>query len=227
MTNKKYNYSIFALLTALALIMSVSCTRDIDVLEPATYPKNAEVFIDGFSAGLVYEAWGDVFAFDVDKVVKYKGSASMKFAVPDFNSPNGSFIGGAFKNTGRDLSGFDALTFWAKASKAATLNEVGFGENSQGSNYKVSATNLKMNTNWKKYIIPIPDPSKLTLEGGMLYYSEAPEEGSGYTFWIDEVKFEKLGTIAHPKPAILNGNDKVGVGFSGTTSMIDGLSYIF
>ena len=47
---KKYNYSLFALITALALIMSVSCTRDIDVLEPATYPTDAEVFIDGFSA---------------------------------------------------------------------------------------------------------------------------------------------------------------------------------
>ena len=49
----------------------------------------------------------------------------------------------------------------------------------------------------------------------MFYYSEGPEEGSGYTFWIDEVKFEKLGTIAHPKPAILNGKIKARLGFGG------------
>ena len=36
----------------------------------------------------------------------------------------------------------------------------------------------------------------------MFYYSEGPEDGNGYTFWIDEVKFENLGTVAHPKSAI-------------------------
>jgi hypothetical protein len=27
--------------------------------------------------------------------------------------------------------------------------------------------------------------------------------------WIDELKFEKLGTIAQPRPSISNGQDKV------------------
>ncbi len=80
MTNRKNHYSLYALLTALFLAMSVSCQRDIDVLEPATYPTTPEVFIDGFSAGLNYAAFGGskVTAFDVDTEVKYKGTASMK-----------------------------------------------------------------------------------------------------------------------------------------------------
>ena len=43
----------------------------------------------------------------------------------------------------------------------------------------------------------------------MSFYSEGPENELGYTFWIDEVKFEKLGTIAHPKAAILEGQNQV------------------
>jgi hypothetical protein len=39
-----------------------------------------------------------------------------------------------------------------------------------------------------KVIIPIPDASKLTLEKGMFWYAEGPENGNGYTFWIDELK---------------------------------------
>lgn len=212
MTTKNFNYSLFALLASLLLVIAVSCTRDIDLLEPATYPKTPEVFIDGFSAGLNYAAFGGskVTAFDVDTEVKYKGKASMKFAVPDFEDPEGAYAGGAyFTNTGRDLSGYDALTFWAKASKAATIDVLGFGNDLDELKYVTTLLGTKVNTNWKKYIIPIPDPAKLTAERGMFYYSEGPEDGAGYTFWIDEVKFEKLGTIAHPRPSILEEQDQV------------------
>ena len=43
----------------------------------------------------------------------------------------------------------------------------------------------------------------------MFFYSEGPENDLGCTFWTDELKFEKLGTIAHPRPAILDGQDQV------------------
>ena len=190
----------------------VGCQRDIEDLEPAAFPTTAEVFIDGFSAGLNYGAFGGskVTAFDVDTDVKYKGSASMKFAVPDAGDPQGAYAGGSyFTSVGRDLSGYDALTFWARATKAATIDVVGFGNDFVASKYLATLEGVQVNTNWKKYILPIPDPSKLTAERGMFFYSEGPEEGLGYTFWIDEVKFEKLGTIAHPRPAILNGQDQV------------------
>ncbi len=211
MKNRKNINSVRALAFSLILVLFAGCTRDFDGLELATYPENPEVFIDDFSAGLFYAAFGGskVTAFDVDIEVRYEGSASMRFEVPDFEDPAGAYAGGVFyTEIGRDLRAYDALTFWAKASKASTLDLVGFGNDLAELKYTASLRNVKMNTNWQKVIIPIPDPSKLSAERGMLYYSEGPEDNSGYTFWIDEVKFEKLGTVVRPRPAILESQEQ-------------------
>ncbi len=209
------------------LLLISGCEREIDGLEPASFPTNPDVFIDGFSPGLNYAAFGGSVptAFDVDREVAYNNSAaSMRFEVPDVNDPRGAYAGGVFfTDVGRDLSGYNALTFWAKASQAANIDVVGFGE----SKYQVTISGLPVNTNWKKYIIPIPDPSRLTMERGMFFYSEGPENGRGYTFWIDEVKFENLGTIAHPKFAILNGQNQVETSFIGVSKNVGGLTSSF
>jgi hypothetical protein len=42
----------------------------------------------------------------------------------------------------------------------------------------------------EKYIIPIPDASKLRAERGLFWYAE--EEMVKVHFWIDELKFEKI-----------------------------------
>lgn len=230
MKNKKYNYSVITLITAIIMIWSLSCKRDFDKLEQAKFPNTPEVFIDGFSAGLNYAAFGGskVTAFDVDQEVKFSGSASMKIEVPDAGDPEGAYAGGVYYTTeGRDLSEYDALTFWAKASKSATIDLLGFGNDLGESKYLVSLESVAVNSNWKKYIIPIPDPSKLTEERGMFYYSEGPEEGLGYTFWIDEVKFEKLGTIAHKQAQIEDGMDVVESTFNGLEIAVSGLSVSF
>jgi hypothetical protein len=210
MKSIKSYYPITALIVF--LLVAVSCERKFDGLELATYPTTPEVFIDGFSAGLYYSAYGTskVTAFSVDKDVKYSGTASMRFDVPDQGDPNGSYVGGVFgTNPGRDLSGYNVLTFWAKASQPAKLNEAGFGNDMGESKYKVTATNVALNSNWMQYYIPFPDPSVLQQERGMFFYSAAPQNEKGYTIWIDEVKFENLGTIAHQNFGILNGRDSV------------------
>lgn len=216
---------------AVLLLFLSSCEREVEGLEPASYPTTPEVFIDGFSAGLNYAAFGGSVptAFDVDKDVTYNNSlASMRFEVPDVNDPRGAYAGGTFfTEVGRDLSGYNALTFWAKATQAANIDVVGFGNDLGASRYQVSITGLAVNTNWKKYYIPLPDPAKLTNERGMFYYSEGPENGRGYSFWIDEVKFEKLGTVAHPQHAILFGQDVVETSFIGVSRTISGVSSTF
>ena len=219
---------VIAIAILFSLLLSIGCSRDIDELEPATFPTTGEVFIDAFSTGLKYAAFGGskVTAFDVDEDVKFKGTASMKFEVPDAGDPEGGYAGGVYyTEVGRDLSGYDALTFWAKASKSATLDVVGFGNDLGESEYLVSLRNTSINTNWKKYIIPIPDSTRLTQERGMFYYSEAPENGSGYTFWVDEVQFEKLGTLAHPRAAILDGQDQTLAAETGDTITVEGLTF--
>lgn len=230
MKNVRINYGAITLSIALILFTTFGCKRDLDELEPAAYPNIPEVFIDGFSEGLQYAAFGgsDVTAFQVDYVEKYSGTASMRFAVPDAGDPKGAYAGGAyFTDGGRDLTDYDVLTFWAKATQAATLDVVGFGNDLAESKHLVTLNNVAINTNWEKYYIPIPDAAKLTQERGMFYYSEGPEQGLGYTFWIDEVQFEKLGTLAHPRPAILLGEDQVIVAETGSEQSIGGLTETF
>jgi hypothetical protein len=210
MKNINSKYSITALLAI--FVIAVSCERKVDDLQLATYPTTAEVFIDGFSTGLYYAAYGTskVTAFSVDKEEKYSGTASMKFEVPDQGDPYGSYVGGIFgTDPGRDLTGYNVLSFWAKASQPAILNEAGFGNDMGESKYKVTITNIPVNANWTKYYVPFPSIPGLTQERGMFFYAAAPLNGRGYSFWIDEVKFEKLGTIAHANFGILNGMDSI------------------
>ena len=44
MKNRKYNYSVIALITAMILVWSLSCTRDFDELELAKLSKYSRGF---------------------------------------------------------------------------------------------------------------------------------------------------------------------------------------
>lgn len=226
-----------ALFGFLAFILS-NCERNLsDDVRLARFSNNPQVFIDGFSGGLEYRpfAGSKLDAFAVDTETRYSGTASMRFDVPNVGDPSGAFAGAIFPDYGnRDLSEYDALTFWAKASQSATINEIGFG-NDFGENtfepvankFLVTLTNMRISTAWTKYTIPIPDPSRLVAEAGMFWYAEGPENENGYSFWIDELKFEKLGTVAQPRPAINFGQDQTIETFIGTTITIPGLTQTF
>lgn len=209
------------------IIFTYSCERDVEGLSAPENSKDPNVFIDGFSGGLNYAAFGGSFpaAFQVDNKETYNNSsASMRIEVPDANDARGAYAGGSFfTGAGRNLSSYNVLTFWAKATKSATIDVVGFGNDLGANKFTTSISGLKVNTNWKKYYIPIPDPSKLTAERGMFFYSEGAEEGNGYTFWIDEVKFENLGTVAHPKFAIMDGKNEIKEAEVNETLKVTGL----
>jgi hypothetical protein len=219
--------SIWHLALATVLVFGVSCERSVDGLDTPGNSTNPDVFIDGFSGGLNYAAFGGSVptAFQVDNETTYGGSnASMRFEVPDFSDPRGAYAGGAFfTGAPRDLSGYDALTFWARATESVSIDIIGFGNDLGESPYQASISGLLLNSNWKKFIIPLPDASKLTDERGMFFYSEGPEEGTGFTFWIDHVKFEKLGTVAHQKVGIFNGENRSVETEPGETVRLDGM----
>jgi hypothetical protein len=230
MKNNKYIYSKITLIIALVFLAFVSCERETsDNLPLATFSNNSEVYIDGFSSGLEYYPFADSkqTAFTVDDDVKYKGTTSMRFDIPNAGDPEGAYAGAIFRddNGGRDLSGYNALTFWAKGSQSAIINEVGYGNDFGDNKYLVSLQNLSLTTNWVKYIIPIPDASKLIQERGMFWYAEGPEDDKGYTFWIDELKFEQIETISQSRSAILNGNDETEGSFIGSNITIGGLTH--
>lgn len=224
---KSFKKVLFNLIGFLVLT-GISCKREIDGLQGPTFPTTADVFIDDFTSDLAYAAFGgsDVKAFQVDKQVAYGTTkASMRFDVPDANSPNGSYAGGVFfSKTGRDLSGYNAISFYIKATQAATIGVVGFGNDLGENKYQVTKNGLLVNSNWKKVILAIPDPSKLTGEKGLFYYATGPENGRGYTFWIDEVKFEKVSDLGNLSGIIFNGEDRiVSNAENGNTFAIDGV----
>lgn len=231
MRNKvKNNFKITLALGFLAFL-TLSCERDLtDEAVEAGFSNNPLVFIDGFSAGLDYLpfAGSRLDAFSVDTNEKFEGTASMRFDVPNVGDPLGAFAGAIFPDFGgRNLTEYDALTFWAKATTAGTINEIGFGQDFGENKFLTTLQNLQLTTNWQKYTIPLPDPSKLTQEKGLFWYAEGPEDGSGYTFWIDELKYEKLGTIAQPQPKIFNGEDQVQQSFNGASTSVSGLTQTF
>lgn len=224
MKNTKFTYTKMIFLLGFIFTILVSCERELsDEAVFATFSTNPEVFTDspvGLGSDFYFPFAGSkATAWTVDETEGYNSNASMRFDIPNADDPEGNYAGAIFRvdGAGRNLTRYDALTFWAKASQGVSIGEMGFGQDFGLNKYQVTRTNINLSTNWVKYIIPIPDASKLFDERGMFWYSAGTQNtgGFGYTFWIDDLKFEKLGTIAQPMPSISNGEDKVETQFTG------------
>ena len=236
MKNIKFFNSKTTLLLSFILIAIVGCERDLsDDAVPATFSSIGDVFTDNF-VGMgtdFYLPFADSKqdAFSVDNQVGFESSASYRVDVPNADNPDGNYAGAILRvdGAGRDLSGYDALTFYAKASQGVNFGEVGFGLDFLEDKYQVTASGLSIGTNWTKYTIPIPDASVLVQERGVFWYSTGTQNtgGSGYTVWFDEIKFERLGTVAQPRPKILNGQDQFLETFNGSVLPIGGLTQTF
>jgi hypothetical protein len=124
--------------------------------------------------------------------------------VPRPGDGSGAFSGGAVTTfLVRDFSGYEAITFYATASKPVTLDVAGFGNDNTGtSKYTAQWSGIPLGTGWEKYVIPIPLPAKLNLERGLFFFAEGEEGGEAHDVWFDEIKFEKVGTIANPRPVM-------------------------
>ena len=213
----------------LALLAVAGCERDLGVLDPAPFPPEAAVFHDGFGPGVQFSAFGGskVDALDIEHDEVYRGTAALKFTVPAPSDPSGGYAGGVFFSVvPRDLTGFDALTFWARSSTAATINTIGIGnDNSGASRYPATVEGLPFSTRWTKYAVPIPLPAKLGEERGLFLIAEGSEYPVGYDIFFDDVQFERLGTLANPRPAIagqtVNGEVGGTLAIGGTTVTFD------
>ena len=207
---------------ALGAALFTACSRDTSTLEPAAFPTNAEVLNDGFALGVDFQGFSgsksDALAID-DKVFR-SGTSSLRVTVPNVGDPLGSYSGGAFiTKVPRDLSSYNALTFWARASKAGKLDVAGLANDNTGTaKFSAEQSAIQLSTTWTKYILPIPLAEKLTLERGMFYFAEGPENGVGYDIWFDDIKFEKLSTITNPRPTLQSGSITAEVGGTARVS---------
>jgi hypothetical protein len=236
MKNQKNNYLKLTLLLSLVLLTNVSCERELsDDAVLSTFPKTAEIYTDDF-VGMgsdFYKPYGGskFTAFSVDTEEGYESNSSIRIDVPNSTDPEGAYAGGIFviDGAGRNLTDFDALTFYVKASQGVTVGEFGFGEDFGENKFITTITNVGVGTNWTKITIPILDASKLLQERGMFRYAAGTTStnGFGFTLWIDEIKFEKLGTTNLLYPFILNGDDNSVDGFAGSNQIINGLGAVY
>ena len=233
-----FEFKYSSLIIILLSLGFTSCEREIsDEAIPATYPRTPNIYTD-IPVGLTDEFFisfdpasgANTEGFGTDNNVAYAGRSSIRIDVPTPNDPNGNFIGGIFKDrgNGRNLTDYDALTFWVKASTTASV-EFGFGIDFEENKHAVSLSDVQLSTDWRQVVIPIPDPSKLVQEKGMFLFAAgtASTGGTGYTFWLDEIRFEKLGNIRLVHPYILNGEDITVNSFSGAEQVINQLGAVF
>lgn len=228
--------TILIVLASALITVPMGCTRELsDEAVLPTFPTTADIFTDNF-IGLgsnFYFPFGDAKpdVFSVDMSVGYESEASVRIDVPNLTDPSGTYAGAIFRvdGIGRNLSGFDALTFYVKASTGTLLGDVGFGIDYLGDKNRISIQNVNVGTSWTKVIIPIPDPSILLNERGVFWFAAGTQatNGLGYALWFDEIKFEKLGNVGKPTSNIMNGQTSTVNTFVGASVNVTGINHVF
>jgi uncharacterized protein YjdB len=177
--------------TITATVGALTARRDVTVAEVQPPATAQIVFWNAYGDGVSFRNFdGATNNVTLDSTELFQGRSTIRFEV----TGSGGYSGGAWvTSTPRDLSAYDALTFWAKASVAGTLNVVGFGNESGagiGTEYPTERAALPLATSWQKYTIPIPDAAKFVNVAGLFHLADAPD---GYTLYLADVLFEHLG----------------------------------
>lgn len=158
------------------------------------------VFGDDYGAGLGYAPFGgSTNEPAVDASEKHAGTAALRVEVPATG-----YTGGAFTTAEiHPLTGFTAISFWARASKPATLNVVGFGNDAATVLVACEWNAVPLTTTWTRYTVPIPRADTLAGTHGLFHIAEGSDEGA-YTLWLDDVQYETpaAGAIGPASPAI-------------------------
>ena len=213
---------------ALVILATTGCSRKTGLLKPWPLSTDPIVFQDNFTGAVDFYPFDtskqDILSTDTEK--QYEGTGCLRVTVP---APGAGYAGGAFvtkPHKPRDLTGYNALTFYAKASRAVTMDVAGLGNDNTGtSKLEARRNTVPVTTTWTKVVIPIPLPAKLAPERGLFYFAAAPQGGAGYDLWFDDVRFERLVTVTNPRPALtpLTLNTFVGAtaGVSGTQTTFD------
>ena len=152
--NKK---TILISLLSTILIFELGCERKLsdDAVLPS-FSNTGDIFTDNF-IGLgsnfyfpFASAKPDVFSVDMKE--GYKSDASIRIDVPNNTDPTGTYAGAIFRvdGAGRNLTGYDALTFYVKASTGTKLGDVGYGIDYLGDKHQVTIQNVNVGTNCQR-----------------------------------------------------------------------------
>ncbi|MCY1023440.1 Ig-like domain-containing protein [Pyxidicoccus sp. MSG2] len=183
-----------------------NATLNVTVTSVAVQPDaNQIVFYDSNGTDVTFRDFGgSANNVTVDATETFNGRKVINFQV----TSTGGYSGGAWvTTTPRDLSAYNALTFWAKASKAETLNVSGFGNDAGsgvGTGYPTERAAIALTTTWQKFTIPVANPARFKNVAGLFHIADAPD---GYTLYLADVLYEHLGAEALVKgtASIANG----------------------
>ncbi|WPB80476.1 Ig-like domain-containing protein [Archangium violaceum] len=194
---------------------NLTTTLEVSIIAPPG--ANQIVFYDGNGADVSFADFGGAANnVTVDATETFNDRKVINFQV----TGTGSYSGGAWVTSApRDLSAYNALTFWAKASKAETLNVTGIGNDAgatSGTGFGSERGTLAITTSWQKFTIPIPNPAKYKNVGGLFHVADGPDN---YTLYLADVIYENLGSsiLGAGTASIGNGNANTGsVATAGT-----------
>ena len=197
--------------TVTATVGALSDGAEVTVSAPS---RDGVVFDDEYGPNVMFAPFGgstnDVAPTTTEA---HEGTSSLRIAVPA-----GGYTGGALiveAGSARDLTGFDAITFFARADAAHRLNVAGLGDNAAGdTTFKTEvAGGLDLTTTWTEFTIPLPNPAKLGSALGLFHFAEGSDEGA-YSIFLDEIRFVRLpsGTVTNPRPAMATETVTRGLG---------------
>jgi uncharacterized protein YjdB len=190
-------------------------TTSVPVTVAAVVADNSVVFVNGYGAGVNFEPFGgsgnDV-TIDTTTTLDLNGHSSLKIVYPA-----SGFTGGAFPDHGgpRDLSGFDSITFWAKASVTGSIEKVGFGNNAGISGiggFDAETVPVPVTTSWAKFTLPLPDPSRLTAQDGLFHFADGTTHAP-FTVWLADIQYVHQGNVA---PTTVWANTAVTISLGST-----------
>ena len=151
------------------------------------------VFVDDYNAsvGAAFAAFGgSVNNVTRDTTNPNNGHASLKVVAPSTDYTGGAIVAA----TPPDLRAYNVMSFWAKASAAATVvNNLGFGDTAAAA-VDVETHTTTIGTAWAKYYVPIPRPAALDAHAGLFYFAGLT---TGTTVWFNDIQYEVLDATAY------------------------------
>lgn len=179
--------------TITATASGQTATAAITVNTPGPVSSAAVVFSNAYDGVSFVGFGGAANNVSIDATNQYNGRNSIRAIIGSVD-----YSGGAFVSSGlRNLSTYNALTFYAKASSARSTLNVGIGNSSASNVLNAESLDIALTTNWVKYIIPMPNPAKMINFDGLFHFADGP---NNYTVWFADIQYENLpvGQVAAP-----------------------------
>ena len=152
-------------------------------ITPSAPSNSGYVFLNSFAPGVsLVDSSSPAVSPTIDSTTTHNGHASLKIVIP----ATGASVA-LVNSTGQNLTGFNAVTFWAQASvaPAAGVGAVAIGAR-HSDQFNAEVSGFAVTTTWQQFWVPMPDPAQATSLTGLLRIGEGAE---AYTLWISDVQY--------------------------------------